>query len=413
MNTTRYVCLLVAVLVIARAQQPENPALASFDQVWNTVRARHWDPEKTGAAWDRARAELRPEAARVHSAAEVRPFIQRLLDTLHQSHFGVIPAEAYDKINDGSADGLAQPAFDFRILDGEAVITRGSAAIRRGWTILRIGSQDVPALIEKARGVANGQREMQLISYTVLLHRMSGNAGDIKTITFGVDKSATMTCDVELVSPEHVARLGNLPPIPMQIESRKLDDSTGYFRFNAFFEPEWLQAELGAAVRACSSCSGFVIDLRGNFGGLVGLVPAVAAWFVPERRPMGTLISTTGTLKLNINPRAETFHGRLALLIDSLSVSSAEFLAAGLKDLGRARLFGETTQGAALPSSVEKLPDGDQFQFVTANYVSAAGKAVEGAGVMPHETVRLNRNALLIGHDPALEAARLWLSTKE
>ena len=246
MNTTRYVCLPAAVLVIARAQQPENPALASFDQVWNTVRARHWDREKAGAAWDRARAELRPEAERAHSAAEVRPLIQRLLGTLHQSHFGVISAEVYNKLNDGAIDGLAQPDFDFRILDGEAVISRGDGVIQRGWTILRIGSQDVPALIEKARGVANGQREMQLISYEVLLNRMTGNAGDTKSITFGVEKGATKTCDVELVSPEHVARLGNLPPIPMQIDSRKLDDSTGYFRFNAFFEPEWLQAELGA-----------------------------------------------------------------------------------------------------------------------------------------------------------------------
>jgi carboxyl-terminal processing protease len=166
-------------------------------------------------------------------------------------------------------------------------------------------------------------------------------------------------------------------------------------------------------VRGCADCTGFVLDLRGNMGGLVALVPAVAAWFVAEHRTLGTVKSPMAAMKLVVSPRAEAFSGRLAVLVDPLTVSSAEFLAAGLKDIGRARLFGETTQGAALPSSVEMLPDGDRFQFATADYVSAAGAAVEGAGVTPHEAVRLTRNAVLTGHDPALEAALAWLSAKD
>lgn len=413
MKLTRYVCLFAACFGLARAQATDNLPLASFDQVWNTVRTRHWDRDKTGAAWDRARQELRPEAERAHSASEVRPVIQKLLGTLGESHFGVIPAEAYEQLHDGMQEGLAQPPFDFRMIENDALVTRAAGGIELGWALVRIGSQDVAPMLEKVHAASTSEREFQLMAYAFLLRRMSGQAGDRKSITFGLPGGETKTANVALIEPGRIAHFGHLPPLPMWIESKLLDDATGYFRFNVFFDPEWLQVELGAAVRACAACRGFILDLRGNLGGIVALAPAVAAWFVSKPEPLGVMTSNAGSMKLTINPRPGQFQGKLAVLIDSLSVSSAEFLAAGLKDLGRARLFGEVTQGAALPSVVERLPDGDRFQFAIADYVSAAGASIEGAGVTPHVAVRLTRNALLSGRDPALEAARLWLNSQE
>ena len=34
----------------------------TFDAVWTIVRDSHWDPARTGAAWDAVRDELRPKA---------------------------------------------------------------------------------------------------------------------------------------------------------------------------------------------------------------------------------------------------------------------------------------------------------------------------------------------------------------
>jgi len=40
----------------------------------------------------------------------------------------------------------------------------------------------------------------------------------------------------------------------------------------------------------------------------------------------------------------------------------------GMQDLKRARIFGTRTAGAALPSAFTRLPNGDGFQFILANY---------------------------------------------
>jgi carboxyl-terminal processing protease len=411
MKTLRYVCLLLALPVLGVAAEPENPILASFDQVWNTVRQRHWDKQKVGEAWDRARAELRPLAEAAKSAQEVRPILQRLLNVLGESHFAVIPAEAYAQLNGGSLEE-AEPAFDIRVLEDQAVVTRGAGDVKSGWILARIGDRDVTALIAKAKAVASSERESKLFGYAVIHRYMKGAPGAAKVMTFLDGENQARDVAVPLAAQPHVVQFGNLPPFAMEVEHRMVE-GIAYFRFNAFFEPEFLQQQLSLTVADCGDCKGFILDLRGNMGGIVQLAASTAAWFLPKQDKLGTVISQTGKGNLIVFPRANAYRGRLAVLVDALSVSSAEFLAAGLKDLGRARLFGEPTQGAALPSIVEKLPDGDRFQFAVADYISAAGASVEGAGVTPDVAVRSTRNDYLDGRDPVMDAARQWILSKE
>ena len=67
------------------------------------------------------------------------------------------------------------------------------------------------------------------------------------------------------------------------------------------------------------------------------------------------------------------------------------------------------TAGAALPSMIEKLANGDGFQYAIANYLSEGGGALEGVGVTPDVEIIPRRDELLQGKDPALEAALAWI----
>lgn len=99
----------------------------------------------------------------------------------------------------------------------------------------------------------------------------------------------------------------------------------------------------------------------------------------------------------------------MALLIDELSMSASEVLAQRLKDAGRARVFGRRSAGAVLASTVEKLPNGDGFQYPTARFEFPSGTVVEGAGVVPDEPVHAARETLLSGRDAGFEAAVQWI----
>jgi carboxyl-terminal processing protease len=168
------------------------------------------------------------------------------------------------------------------------------------------------------------------------------------------------------------------------------------------------------AVEDCRDCRGFLLDLRGNPGGIGGIATGVAGWFTEQAGlQLGTMHTRTANINFAVFPRPEPFRGPLAVLVDGCSGSTAEILAGGLKDMHRARIFGTRTAGAALPSIIEKLPNGDGFQYAVANYISQGGQPLEGRGVIPHDEVRLTRRGLLDGHDAVLDTALDWITKQK
>jgi carboxyl-terminal processing protease len=91
-------------------------------------------------------------------------------------------------------------------------------------------------------------------------------------------------------------------------------------------------------------------------------------------------------------------------------VSTSEFFAAGLQAAGRVKVFGAPSLGAALPSVLKRLPNGDVLQHAIADYVLPDGRRVEGHGVTPDVAVPLTRQDLLAGRDAPLETALKWIA---
>jgi carboxyl-terminal processing protease len=157
---------------------------------------------------------------------------------------------------------------------------------------------------------------------------------------------------------------------------------------------------------------GVVVDLRGNPGGIGGMVMGLAGHFIGEHASLGTMTTRDSELSFVANPRGKSqlFTGPLAVLVDGMSISTSELFAAGLQGNGRARVFGQTTAGMALPSIVEKLPDGDRLQFAVADLRGPNGARIEGKGVVPDVIVEPTRAQLLEGRDPVLDAAVDWIA---
>ena len=106
----------------------------------------------------------------------------------------------------------------------------------------------------------------------------------------------------------------------------------------------------------------------------------------------------------------DPFAGPLAILMDGTSGSTSEVFAGGLQAIGRARVFGETSLGAALPSMMDELPNGDVLQHAFADFVvTATGERLEGRGVIPDERISVTRVDLIAGRDPVTEAAIEWI----
>lgn len=415
--------LLAAACRPARAPSSMPPDLqarnlASFDRVWSTVRDRHWDPGLGGLDWEAVRTELRPRVAQARTQEEARAVLSEALARLGQSHFAIVPAEAYADLPGGTGEEAGTAGLSTRILAGRAIVSAvipGSpadqAGIRPGWIERAIGGQEVaPAVEGIARGMQDGPFRWALQALTVDA-RWSGPSGKPVEATFDDGAGQEVRRTVVLGPPSGTpARLGWLPTQYLRFDSRTLAGGAGYVHFNVFLDPPTLMPAFEGALDRFRAAPGLVLDLRGNIGGIGLLAMGIGGWLVGDRnRELGTMTTREGTLRFVLNPRTPVFDRPVAVLVDEVSISTAEILAGGLQDLGRARVFGSRSAGAALPSAIERLPNGDGFQYAFANYVRTGGQPLEGRGVLPDVEAPLTREALLAGRDPALEAALTWI----
>src|ERR1041384_7448082 len=105
MHTSPRVALLTGLICAALIAGPSglSPAerqanLDSFEHVWKTVRAKHWDPKLGGLAWQAIHDELRPKVENATSMEQARAAMQEMLMRLKQTHFGIVPATVYHAV---------------------------------------------------------------------------------------------------------------------------------------------------------------------------------------------------------------------------------------------------------------------------------------------------------------------------
>ena len=390
--------------------------LESFATAWKTVRDSHYDPELGGVDWEGVRDELRPRLEKAKSTDEARKVMREMLGRLGHSHVGILPAELYV-----TTRGQAEPGFEVRMAGGEAVVVRvgagrpaAEAGVKPGWRVRKINGEDLAPTLARIGKSVNKAADVQSAQAATVQARLRGDEGEKVTVTFLDGSGAETTLAVPLAEPAGKAvRQFGLSPVHVHFESRKVEGDIAYFYLSDFLDPGRVMPAFGDAVRKNLKAEGFILDLRGNRGGLPEMAQGMGGWFVdrPDLK-LGTSTFRTGAVHARLNPRAETYEGPLAILVDELSASTSEILAGGLQDLKRARVFGTRTAGACLPSRFLQLPNGDRMQYVVADYVSAAGRRLEGSGVQPDEVVPVDPKALLAGRDPALEAAVKWIRSQ-
>jgi carboxyl-terminal processing protease len=244
-----------------------------------------------------------------------------------------------------------------------------------------------------------------------VLDRLAGAVGDSVDIHFLDEKDQSTLLRIPFVKARgETCRLGHFPPFSVWIEAKPLDQDIGYIAFNAFLNPIRLMPVYNQAMMSFMNAKGLVIDLRGNLGGMGDMVMGMAGWLVSTKNQyLGSSKTRDAELRFILFPRPVTYAGPVAVLVDGLSVCGSEIMAQGLRDIGRARLFGTRTYGAAMASVFERLPNGDGFQYAFADYTSRNGEVLEKKGLRPDVEVQITREAILAGKDPVLEAAVQWI----
>ncbi len=408
-------------------------AVATFDSAWDRIYHTHYDSTFHGVDWHAVRTELRPRAEQAGSLAELRQVLRDMLARLGESHYTLIPGELADAMEadrPASESDNGYPGdlgLELRLVDGRLAVFRvdstGPAAVagvHAGWVVEAIGEWRPAEALQRLAGLAGTEQRNARTQFLYSANAQAeGTSGTLAVLQLrdGEDRSRSLRIPRRR-RPGEPIHFGNLPTFIAKLDHVRLADGSGcvgIIRFNVWMVP--LMHDFDQAVDDVRDCRGIVLDIRGNPGGVAGMVMGVSGHFLNQPTSLGTMRQRGNSLDFVANPRrvdtharaVEPFAGRLAVLIDGMSVSTSEIFAGGMQAIGRARVFGETSAGQALPAGLVRLPDGDVLMHVLADFTAAGGTRIEGKGVTPDQAVVLHRADLLAGRDPTLEAALTWI----
>jgi carboxyl-terminal processing protease len=152
----------------------------------------------------------------------------------------------------------------------------------------------------------------------------------------------------------------------------------------------------------------FIIDLRGDPGGLVDAAVAVAGHFLDggvvliEKHADGS--QKEYRAESGVDVPVET---PVILLVDGNTASAAEILAGALQDAGRATLVGEKTYGKGSIQRIHRLSDGSALHVTFAKWFTPNDRAIDGSGLEPDVVVESSPD-----HDSYMEKALEMLGWK-
>lgn len=417
------------------AQTATAPPLAveTFDAAWRIVYETHFDTTFNGVDWVALRDEYRPKAEAAQSLGELRELIERMLERLGQSHFDLIPKELVDTLDAADPDTREQvgdAGLDVRFLDGQVVVTRvdsggpaWAVGVRPGWVVAVVGGDSVAALVRSVRDSESRYGDGIRI-WGRVMRRLQGSPGATREVQFLDAHDTPRTVSLTLRrDPGEPVKFGNLPTFFSRFAQREIvrEDAgitVGVVWFNHWMVP--LMRQLDQAMDEFRGRDGIVIDLRGNGGGVGGMVMGVAGHFLDQRIALGTMRTRTVELRIVANPRRTDGAGRtvspigqpVAVLTDELTGSASEVFAGGMQAIGRVRVFGDASMGAVLPARMSRLPNDDVLYHAFADFTTAEGTLLEGRGVIPDERVIVARQDLLAGRDPVLDASIRWIAAE-
>lgn len=434
-------------VVQRRAQVKKDPASErrekTFQLVWQTVKDEHFDPTFGGVNWEAVRVRYAPRVARVRSDQELHRLLQAMVEELPQSHFTIVPPERIPRIrtgkkragqtatkegdaldllgdaednesdNDVATQLMNGIGIDVRVLDGQIVITRvaadgpaARAGLRLGFIIKSI--DDVP--FDGIQRYMTGDKSLQPIiqmrlRQEIIVDYLGGEPGTEVHLLYVDEQNQERQAVIkrERLSGTLSSAVGNLPPLYTEFEAKRLTGEIGYLRFSTF-TPQVAEKICGT-LKSMRDAPGIVIDLRGNPGGVMALASGVVGLLVDKAGLIGAIRTRNGALPLAAYPQRSSYKGHVVVIIDRLSASTSEILAAALQETGRATIVGERSAGMVLGADIIKLPTGALFEYARTGFITYQGTTLEGKGVSPDVEKKLDRAQLLKGQDDQLQEA--------
>nr|MBF2096861.1 PDZ domain-containing protein [Gloeomargaritaceae cyanobacterium C42_A2020_066] len=359
------------------AETPPSVALkdspkAVLDEAWQIIEAEYVDAGFNKVDWQQVRQQLLGQSYTNRSQAYRA--LQQAIQRLGDPYTRFLDPQQYQNLTNQTAGEFSGVGIRLRLdetskaLQVADVMPNSPAAasnLQAGDTILQIN-----------------QRNTQGLTLEEASRLIRGPVGS--GVTFKIQRASETPFTVKVTRA--------LVEVPSVDAALKVEGGRriGYIRLQGFSAHAADQMRRAIQTLQKDGAQAFILDLRGNPGGLLTASIEISRMWVDQGRIVSTVDRKGERDVFSANGTAFAKEP-LVLLVDKRSASASEILAGAIQDNQRGVVIGTPTFGKALVQSVHGLSDGSGLAVTIAHYYTPTGRDISRKGIDP---------------DVALEAAK-------
>jgi len=373
--------------------------LLALYRFWNII--EYWYPYRDVIAedWDKILAEFIPRIALAKTPEAYQRELMMLITKIHDTH-----ANLWSSLNLRPPTGACQLPVTIRFIEGLPVVTaaREASSLTTGDVITDLDGTPISKLLESwlpYYAASNDATRLRDLARSMT----RGECGAVAVRVRREDKSLDLVAKRTTPDLQQEPNTHDLPGETFQM----LSPDIAYLKLSS------VKAEQAAHyVESAATAKGLIVDIRNYPSAFV--VFALGSLLVEKTTPFvrftaGSL-SNPGAfywgLNLNLEPAEPHFHGKIMILVDEVTQSSAEYTAMALRTAPRAKVIGSTTAGADGNVSAIPLPGGFRGMISGIGVFYPNKRPTQRIGIIPDIEVRPTIAGIRAGKDEVLEEAK-------
>jgi carboxyl-terminal processing protease len=415
------VALCAAIALVATAPSVAAPAhepaalsqqdrVDIFEKVWRDIYDLYYDPAFHGVNWVQIHEQYLPKI-RDSKDDDFYALLRRMTGELHDAHTRFYSPEQWKRIKLHEHAGLGFTAAD---VDGKIAIAAVDwnseafrAGLKPGMIVQTIDGKPIAERIAEAaaaREASSSERADRLLAYRDAFSAPVGSTAKI----------VLLRNDGSVFEAQVTARIyQNLP----KVESRSLPSGEAYIGFDEF--SRFSAKAFKRALQASRNAPGVIVDLRGNGGGELDPMIAIAGYFLNDKTLIAKYSTRNGKpiawfggmVKLKLDVEAgqhgdAIYTGPVTLLVGPRTASASEIFTGGMQEIGRVKVIGTQTCGCVLGiTKPREMKGGGVLEISESMWMTPKGRKLEGDGITPDKIVAPTIADLQQKRDPVLAEA--------
>ena len=296
----------------------------------------------------------------VDADALIEDIMPQIVDEL-DPHSAYIPAEDLQAVNEELEGSFSGIGVQFSILNDSITVV----GIVSGGPSEKMGLMPGDRIVEVDDSAFVGKE----VTNDKVLKKLRGEKGSI--VKLGI---------IRATSPEMLTyeiTRGDIPVNSVDVAFMAAPE-TGYIKINKFGRTTYTEFLTALAKLKSQNARKYIIDLRGNSGGIL----EIAINMINEFLPKGELIVYTEGKAF---PRSEAVsdgrgsfrNDQLVVLIDEWSASASEIFAGAIQDNDRGTIIGRRSFGKGLVQQQLPFADGSAVRLTIARYYAPSGRCIQ------------------------------------